>query len=311
MSYYYYPDAYDNKNSRVMLEDIDSWLGKAYGQGNILLCYVTRECVNPALNLANPDPGFTRPSIEAELIRRAIHTDDVYQENNKKVWLMIRAVTHKTDAWSIVKGFARAENGRSAYLALVAQYRGRGHVNRIKTEARNTLDRIFWNGKARNFSWDTSTTKLQGAFDDLEAHGDNRTDEHRVTTLLEKVEKDTGLAAACTYVRNDANLATDFRAALEYLTGEVLALSRLRERARDTRHIAAVGSGRGNDRGNGRGNDGRGPRNQGFYNRGGRARAGRFTQEEVEEDITMEEEMVEVTPTHMEQRIAIHNRGFY
>jgi len=33
--------------------------------------------------------------------------DDDFNENNKRVWLMLRAVTHKTDAWSIIKGFAK------------------------------------------------------------------------------------------------------------------------------------------------------------------------------------------------------------
>ena len=266
-----YPAAYDNKNSRVMLEDIDSWLSKAYGQNEIILSYITRDYPKPADDPV-ADPGFLRPSIESELIRRAKHDDDNYEENNKKVWSMIRAVTHKTDAWAIVKAFSRTGNGRGAYLALVAQYKGRGHVNRIKTEARNVLDRIFWNGKSRNFSWDTFTSRLQGAFDDLEEHGDNRTDEHRVTTLLEKVEKDGGLNAACTYIRNDATLSHDFRKALEYLTGEVLALDRLRTRARDSRSISTVSTSTNSSpgRGRGRGRGGRTGRGQGRGNGGGR-----------------------------------------
>ena len=57
---------------------------------------------------------------------------------------MLRAVTHKTDAWQIIKGFARAQNGRQAYLSLMSHFKGRGHVSRIKTDARNVLVRIFW-----------------------------------------------------------------------------------------------------------------------------------------------------------------------
>ncbi len=38
---------------------------------------------------------------------------------------MLRAVIHKTDAWQIIKGFARAQNGRQAYLSLISHFKGR------------------------------------------------------------------------------------------------------------------------------------------------------------------------------------------
>jgi len=102
-----YPSAYDGKNSRTLLEDIDTWLRRTYGQGNVLLSYVTREYVDPNLD-PEPDPGFLQPDFESELIRRASMNDDDFNENNKRVWLMLRAVTHKTDAWQIIKGSSRS-----------------------------------------------------------------------------------------------------------------------------------------------------------------------------------------------------------
>jgi len=138
-----YPSAFDGKNCRSLLEDIDSWLSRTYGRGNILLSYVTREFADPNMD-PEADPGFLQPDVESELIRRASMYDDDFNENNKRVWLMLRAVTHKTDAWQIIKGFARAQNGRQAYLSLMSHFKGRGHVSRIKTDARNVLVRIFW-----------------------------------------------------------------------------------------------------------------------------------------------------------------------
>ena len=52
-----YPSAYDGKNSRTLLEDIDSWLSRTYGRGNILLSYVTREFADPNMD-PEGDPGF-------------------------------------------------------------------------------------------------------------------------------------------------------------------------------------------------------------------------------------------------------------
>jgi len=114
------------------------------------LSYITREYIDPDTN-PEDDPGFLLPDVESELIRRASMIDDDFNENNKRVWLMLRAVTHKTDAWSIIKGFARAQNGRQACISLTSHFKGRGHVSRIKTDARNVLESLFWKGNTRIF----------------------------------------------------------------------------------------------------------------------------------------------------------------
>ncbi len=56
------PSAFDGKNSRSLLEDIDSWLSRTYGRGNILLSYVTREFADPNMD-PEADPGFLQPDV--------------------------------------------------------------------------------------------------------------------------------------------------------------------------------------------------------------------------------------------------------
>ena len=56
----------------------------------------------PNLDL-EPDPGFLQPDVEIELIRIASMNDGDFDKRNKRAWLMLRAVTHKTDAWQIIK----------------------------------------------------------------------------------------------------------------------------------------------------------------------------------------------------------------
>ena len=55
-----HPNAYDGKNSRALLEDIDSWLSRTYGRGNLLLSYVTREFADPNMN-PDADLNFGHP----------------------------------------------------------------------------------------------------------------------------------------------------------------------------------------------------------------------------------------------------------
>jgi len=60
------PSAFHGKNSRIQLEDIYTWLRRTYGQGNVLLTYITRDYVDPDMN-PEADPGFLQPDVEGEL----------------------------------------------------------------------------------------------------------------------------------------------------------------------------------------------------------------------------------------------------
>ena len=55
-----------------MLEDIKSWVGKAYGKGNILLSYVLYEHAVPLEGVVT-DPGYLRPTNLEELKRQECH----------------------------------------------------------------------------------------------------------------------------------------------------------------------------------------------------------------------------------------------
>ena len=97
---------------------------------------MTREYVDPNLD-PEPESGFLQPDVEIELVRRASMIDDNFNENNKRVWLMLRAVTHKADAWQM-QGFRIA--GRhispSSHIS-----RGEGISGGLKL-----MQEMCWNG---------------------------------------------------------------------------------------------------------------------------------------------------------------------
>ena len=64
--------------------------------------------------------------------------------NNKSVWNIIRAVTHNTEAWSVViNQYARSKHGRGAYHTLFDHYGGRIHVTKIKLKSKAVIEKIF------------------------------------------------------------------------------------------------------------------------------------------------------------------------
>jgi len=71
-------------------------------------------------------------------------------------------------------------------------------MSRMKTDARNVLERIFWKGNSRSFTFDTFVSRLQGAYHDLAEYSDDRMEESKVGTLLTKVSGDSSSSSACT-----------------------------------------------------------------------------------------------------------------
>ncbi|CAJ1953543.1 unnamed protein product [Cylindrotheca closterium] len=145
-----HPPKFNNRDGRIMMENIESWARTAYGYRGIRLDYIFRE--NSELPVAG-DPGFLRAddgsrSIKEELVRRAAHTGAVFRCNNQKFWVMLHAVTHETDAYNHVRQFAPTLDGQAAYFALFAQYRGRGHFTNERQAAVRVLATLHWNGKA-------------------------------------------------------------------------------------------------------------------------------------------------------------------
>ncbi|CAJ1962755.1 unnamed protein product [Cylindrotheca closterium] len=256
-----HPPKFNNRDGRIMMENIESWARTAYGYRGIRLDYIFRE--NSELPAAG-DPGFLRAddgsrSIEEELVRRAAHTGAVFRRNNQKFWIMLHAVTHETDAYNHVRQFAPSLNGRAAYFALFAQYRGRGHFTNERQAAVRVLATLHWNGKAQGFTWNTFISRLIGAFNDLELNGDPCSDANKVDVLLEKTVGDSSLSNGRSHITGDAVLQSNFQGAIDYLTTQVLAAGNDNTQRRNGQLAAFTrgGGGRGGDGrngGRGRGN---------------------------------------------------------
>ena len=114
---------------------------------------------------------------------------DIYKHNTGLIWSMIYDVTHGTEAWPLVKGFRRNRNGRGAYQALIGHYRGHEQQNRIHTAAETLLRKSFYTG-TRKFSFADFTSRLTGAFDDLESTGDPRTEIYKVNFMLQNINNE-------------------------------------------------------------------------------------------------------------------------
>lgn len=254
-------------NARVILEDLDDYLLRKRGEFGVPLSYITRFEV--ALPPMYEDPGFGQPNYVEEMIRRAPHVGPEWQIDNVAVWNVIRHVTHDGPAWNWVSRFARTGNGRDAYLALKTHFLGESYQERIRAQADARLDNAFFDGRNRNFTYESYCGLLNNAFADIESTGE-RLDESRKLRYFMRGLKDPLLEAAkAQIIASQGTGRATFEGAVNFV-GQFLDQRRSLDATNNSRSISsATTGGRGGRSQTGRGRGGR------TFGRGGRGRGGR------------------------------------
>jgi hypothetical protein len=89
------------------------------------------------------DPGYASPSVDDEMIRRASHVGDTYDQDNKELWSIIRHITHGGPGWNWVSVHSRSADGQQAYLDLKGHYMGASFADEIKNQADMILSKTY------------------------------------------------------------------------------------------------------------------------------------------------------------------------
>ena len=136
--------------------------------GGSPLAYVTREEVLLPEDVdGEEDPGEGLPTLQEESVCRTRRDGSHWDTDNQAVWKIIRALAHGGPAWNWVSSHAKKRDGRSAYLDLKKYYLGSSFVAKTISDATSNLKTIFYNGRSKNFTFESFCGKLNKAFTDL------------------------------------------------------------------------------------------------------------------------------------------------
>jgi hypothetical protein len=251
-------------NVRQTLEDINHYLERLRGIDGAPLAYIVRPTVD-APNEATQQFGL--PTFDGDLIARARHEGTAYQQDNKLVWTMLRSVFHGGPGWNWISSYARAMNGRAAYLAVKSHYLGEAFQSHIRAAADKILDDTFFDGKARTFTFERYCERLNHAFTYLEQSGETVDAERKIRIFLRGIIDPT-LEAAKNQVLATTTLRTPFESAVNYIaqfadrkssidTNRPRNLSSIQVQRGRGHSIAGRGRGRSGRFGMGRGRDNR------------------------------------------------------
>jgi len=258
------PTLKQNPNDKDIIDNLQKFethLFKCYGVTKIPLSYVIRDDVQPPA--VDPPNGYD--SFQHELTARAPHGNEYYQQDNHKVYDLLKESIGSTNEFTWIKGFERTKNGREAFISYRNHVLGRSRRSNIVSKAERTLEVTKYYGEKPRFTFEKYLSIHKNAHQEIAD-----TDPDSAISEFNKVRRMTNgihyqpMQAAIATIDASNTLSNNFEEAADLLKS---ALTRSRQSG-DSRNISAFG-GRNGGRGGGRGGGGRGG-----YGRGGRGGRG-------------------------------------
>jgi hypothetical protein len=205
-----------------IFEQLDDWIGQHYGESTKApLLYLCRQKENPPAEVNDPSTNYK--SIREELIARCPMWADYdsdepflrppyYEAENMKLWDKLHKVFQSTPSYQYMKTFAKAKDGRGAYLTLRTQYLGPNNANNMAQATTTKLDQLRYTGENRRWNMQRYVTAHVECFnilDGLKEYGFSGMDEAtRVRKFVTGIKTDK-LDAVRAAVLADPTLSFD------------------------------------------------------------------------------------------------------
>jgi hypothetical protein len=178
------------ENWPKIFEHLDDWIGQHYGTSSKApLLYLCRSKENPPDG--RDDPTSNYKSLREELVARCpmwVDWDAVepflrpayYEVENMKLWETLHKVFQSTSSYQYMKAYAKAKDGRGAYLSLKSQYLGPNNANNMVQATTTKIDQLRYTGENRRWNMQRYVTAHVECFnilDGLKEHGFSGMDE--------------------------------------------------------------------------------------------------------------------------------------
>ena len=203
---------------------IDDWpehLALYNGQGARPLAYVIREITTIPPHQHDPPFGEMNSayaSLRDEIMVRAEHATAAYHVDNARVFELLNdAVGDHKNVKTWIKPYASHRDGRGAWAAFKAHYRGSAEMEAIETAAEHKLETVQYRGEKQRHTFETHVSMQMKCHLELEkATGTPIPELRKVRLLLKSLQVTTMMVPAAT-IRAQIDLRGNFDASVNYL----------------------------------------------------------------------------------------------
>ena len=232
--------------------------------------------------------------------QRAVHFGQGYKVDNKVLIDMLRKNLINTPAYNQISPFVASNNGRGAYLSLVASNEGEDFTERTIETAFAKINSVYYRGEKPAFGWekyvnihtDAHRLLIQAEYN----NGAGLDEDTKIQHLKNNIKADAGLETSLSTARSNRRNYPTFQSFVNFLTAEVEHKCIRKKQLGDFRgrHISGYEKsyrGRGH-----RGRGGRGRGGRGNFNRGGKLTTAWVDGKQVESRYYKADEFQKLTP---------------
>jgi hypothetical protein len=187
-------------------------------------CEVVRGCIDiPLSYVYREHEGVTAeqraaeyPSADDRLATLVVLTGDSYQQDNARVWDLLRPLVYGTPAWSYVKQYDARKNGRMAFRVLQRRGEGESAKDARRAKAEEIISKAKYSGTSKRFTLNSLINLLQGAFTDMEECGEPVSPNRQVDIFCKAMQADR-LKQVRIAIMQSADTRSDFTNAYTFV----------------------------------------------------------------------------------------------
>lgn len=235
------------KPDKIMdfIEDWPEHLALYDGQNGRPLAYVIRNKAEVPAEANDPafgEPRTVYPSLRAEIMARSSHDGSHYAVDNARVFEMLNdAVSEHKHVKTWIKPYVTARDGRGAWMAFKAHYRGSSELEAIEVAAEQRLENLKYHGEKQRYNFEMHVSMHRKAQLEIEkATGQVIPEATKVRRLLKSLQVQS-LGVPVATIKAQDHLRFNFDASVNYLKTFIVT-----SEASETRNVASTATSRNN-----------------------------------------------------------------
>jgi hypothetical protein len=133
------------------VEAIREFFGSVLGETGAPLAYVFHENIEIPPG-TDPSEGYI--TVAEEIIARATHGNQAYENDSMEVWSYMANITRSRECWNYVKPSQRTKYGRRDFLLLWDHFLGPKNIDNMASEAEAKLGSVSYTGERKKWTWE-------------------------------------------------------------------------------------------------------------------------------------------------------------
>ena len=189
------------KNWKDFYRALVETLGRQKGISSVPLLYIVCETA-----VGNYELPYV--STEKQLTACLAHAGENYNTDREAVCSLLVEHLKESKITSIIERYANTQNGRAAWVAMLAHMQSTSYLDMLKTQAMHKIKNAHYDGEKRDFGIARYYTIHTTAHNDLAEAGEPMTNSMKITSFCNGIKDATAVNYAITTKSDPAGTQT-------------------------------------------------------------------------------------------------------